>query len=371
MKITDVEAYNLTIPYEEPFYPAWQPGLVLQARNFTFVIVRTSEGISGYAGADGHVAALIQRSVKPYLVGESIWATERHARVYRNARDSWCVDMAVWDIIGKVAGQPLHRLWGTFHEKLPAYASMSALGTPSERADLAQRFRDQGFVATKMRIHHEKIADDIALVEAVRKAVPGMTLMVDCNQPMQLPSPLPHPRWDYIRALKTARELEQLDVFWMEEPLPYGDWENLARLTRETDIYIAGGELNTQFHEFKTILEMGCYDIIQPDCTMSEGISQMRKIAGAAQIFNRHFVPHHGVSGLGFAATANLCFSTPGMMWLELMYEPSTRSIETYQQLGGILESKIWIDSDGYVAAPTEPGIGVVVNEKMIQKYVV
>ena len=99
---------------------------------------------------------------------------------------------------------------------------------------------------------------------------------------------------------------------------------------------------NRGLHEFRWLIEKGVYDIIQPDCTMSEGISQIRKVAAAAEMWNRQFIPHHGLSGLGLAATLHLLQTTPGSTWAEVMYEPSTRSVDTYQCLGGILQ-------DGYL----------------------
>jgi L-alanine-DL-glutamate epimerase-like enolase superfamily enzyme len=371
MKITEIKATNLEIPYAVEYRPAWQPGLVRRSRDFTLVRISTDEGLVGYAGTDGHHAGAIAARVAPYLIGEDAFATERHARVLRHAGGLWFLDLAFWDIIGKAAGLPVYRLWGSFREKVPAYASTAELGTPEDRADLARRYRDEGFRAVKLRLRCETLAEDLALVDSVRHAVPEMTIMVDANQATTLPSPEPGPVWDYQRALQTARELEQRGVFWLEEPLSRYDFENLIRLRENTVIHIAGGESNRQLHEFRWLIERGVYDIIQPDCAMSEGISQLRKIAGTAEMFKRHFIPHHGLSGLGLAGTLHLVCSLPGMMWLEMMYEPPTRTLETYQRLGGILESTVWIDAEGYVHPPQAPGLGVEVNEGMIDRYAV
>jgi len=81
------------------------------------------------------------------------------------------------------------------------------------------------------------------------------------------------------------------------------------------------------------------------------------------------FVPHHGMSGLGLAAGLHLACTFPGATWLEIMYEPTTRSIEAYQQLGGIIESRVWIDEDGFAVPSEKPGLGVVVDERKIEKY--
>lgn len=371
MKITAIEATNLVIPYEPGYRPAWQPGIVRHDRDFTLVKVTVDEGLVGYGGSDGHHAATIHKSVTPYLVGQPVWATERHQEVLRNAGGMFLVDQALWDIQGKAAGLPLYRLWGAYRDSVPAYASAAELGTVEDRVRLALRYRAEGFTALKLRLHRARLEEDLELVDAVRAAVPAMVLMVDANQATNLPRLGPAPVWDYARALRTARALEQRGVLWLEEPLPRYDFEDLIRLREHTEIYIAGGESNRNLHEFRWLIERGVYDIIQADCGLSEGISQLRKIAALAEIFHRHFVPHHGLSGLGLAAALHLVCTVPGMAWLELMYEPPTRSLETYQRLGGILTSTIFVDPDGLVRPPDRPGLGVDVNEEVIARYAV
>lgn len=311
----------------------------------------------------------VARNVTPYLLGADPFATERHARILRHAGGLWFIDLAFWDIIGKVAGLPLHQLWGAFRDKVQAYASTAEVGTPENRADLAARYHSEGFRAMKIRFHAERMEDDPALLDRIRAAVPDMTIMVDANQATNLPSPEPGPIWDYQRALRTARALEERHVYWLEEPLSRYDFDNLVRLREGTEIYIAGGESNRQLHEFRWLIEWGVYDIVQPDCALSEGVSQLRKVAAMAELCKRHFVPHHGLSGLGLAGVVHLVCSQPGLAWLEMMYEPPTRTIEVYQQLGGILESRIWIDADGYVRPLQALGLGVTANEQRIAQY--
>jgi len=369
MKIAEVTATNLTIPYAAPYRPAWQPGVVRTSRDFTIVKIRTEDGIAGWGGADGHQAGNVRNNVAPYLVGKPAWMSEEFARVFRNAGGAWFVDQALWDVIGKAAGMPLYRLWGAVRDKLQAYASTASLGTPADRSELARRYRSEGFRAMKLRFHCDSMAEDLALLDAAMNAAPDATYMIDANQATFLPSAKPSPLWDYRRALATARELESRGVLWLEEPLGKFDFDNLVRLREATEIHIAGGESNRELHEFRWLIERGVYDIIQPDCCLSEGISQLRKIAALAEAHKRHFIPHHGLSGLGLAATLHLACTTPGLAWMEMMYEPPTRTIETYQQLGGIIESRIWIDREGCVSPSKEPGLGVVINEEMIKRY--
>ena len=242
MKIKEVRAYDIEIPYERKFRPAWQPGLVRLSRDFTVVCIDTEEGITGYGGTDGHHSRIVERWVRPFLVGKQVYAVESHASVFRNAGGMWFIDLAVWDIIGKAAGLPLHKLWGSWRDKVPAYASTAELGTPADRAELALKYRAQGFKAIKLRFHHEKLEDDLAVVDAVMEAAPDTTIMVDANQATSLPSPERSPSWDYKRARQTARELEQRGVLWLEEPLGRYSFDELRRLRQETEIDIAGGE---------------------------------------------------------------------------------------------------------------------------------
>jgi L-alanine-DL-glutamate epimerase-like enolase superfamily enzyme len=373
MKIVDVIATNLKIPYPGEVRPAWQPGLVITSHDFTLVRILTDEGKMGIGGTSGHVADVISTQVKPYLVGKDVFSTERLARIYRNAGSGiWCIDMALWDIIGKAANLPLYKLWGNYRSKVPAYASAVELGGPEDRAALAIHYQERGFRAMKLRLHNEEMGDDLDILDACMKMTKGkMKFMIDANQATNLPSPKPGVVWEFKRALHMARELEARGVMWLEEPLARYDFDNLIRLREATEIPIAGGEKNQGLHEFRWIIERGVYDIIQPDCAMSEGVSQIRKIAAMAEMYKTNVVPHHSMSGIGLAAALHLACTFAGPTWLELMYEPKTRTIDAYQCLGGIVESKIWIDTEGYVTAPDEPGLGVHLNKKEIEKYAV
>ena len=117
------------------------------------------------------------------------------------------------------------------------------------------------------------------------------------------------------------------------------------------------------------MIEKKVYDIIQPDAPMSEGVSQLRKVAAMCEMFNLEFIPHHGMSGLGLSAQLHLACTVTNDTWVEVLYEPTTRTIEAYQQLGGIITSKVWIDKDGFVAAPETPGLGVEIDEDRIAEY--
>jgi len=315
--------------------------------------------------------AIIEHMLKPRLLGRDPFATEQLIMIIRGAPGRpWLVENALWDIIGKVAGMPIYKMWGGFQSRLKAYAAWGELRTPEKAAEDAQHLVEKGFKGVKVRLHHEKMADDIALVEAVRKAVGDrLTIMVDANQavaPYRAGGPGTDVLWSYERALKTARALEFLDVFWLEEPLPIDDFRDLTRLAKETDILIAGGETNRGMHEFKLFLDRECYDILQPNCTMSEGMFQVRKIAAMAEVNHKLCIPHAWGPGPSFFANLQVAGSANNAPWIEFPYDPPAI---TPENLHMIIMDPPRIDSEGYVAIPDKPGLGIEINWNVIKRY--
>ncbi len=376
MKVTDVRATLLDVPYPVDFTAAWTPHITLSSRPVSLVRIETDDGLVGYGASGRDEAQEVNEIVAPRLIGEDPLAIERFADLITQGGGRWLVDMALWDIVGKSAGKPLHQLWGTYQTRIMAYASTVAASTPEQRADDALRYLEQGFKAIKLRTHYPTMAEDVRLVELVRDAVgERMEIMVDANQagaPSSAAGTLGDPvRWDYDRALRSAREFEQLGVFWLEEPLPRYQFENLARLCNSVDMNIAGGEGNSGIHEFYWMLRDGVYDIVQPDCTMSESLTSLRKIAAMAEMMDKLFIPHHGNTGIGLAAHMQLCATLRNCPYVELILDPPYRTIESYQQLFGIVATPMKIDYDGYLAVPDGPGLGVEIDEDLIEIYAV
>jgi L-alanine-DL-glutamate epimerase-like enolase superfamily enzyme len=368
MKVTGVSTYDLVIPNEVVCRPPWAPGREERARDFTLVIVRTDQGIDGIAGGNGHWSSRIDKAVVPYILGRDPREVESLSRHLRDLPGVWFLEIALWDIIGKVAKQPLYRLWGGRQRRLPAYASTAELGTPEERAEQAVRYASAGFKSMKMRVHAATLREDLAYVDAVLAAT-SLELMVDANQAtLFLSSPDRGPQWDYARALRTAQELEDRGVVWLEEPLSRWAYEDLARLTANTRIYIAGGEKNP-IQDLRQILAHRSYDIIQPDVTMGVSLSDAWRVKALCEEHGLHFMPHHGVSGIGLAATLHMLSAYEGWTYVEYMYDPPYRTIETYQCLGGIITTPILLEEDGCVVAPDRPGIGLEIDEGMIRQY--
>jgi D-galactarolactone cycloisomerase len=130
---------------------------------------------------------------------------------------------------------------------------------------------DQGFRAVKLRFHHDDPRDDLRVVELVRAELGDrIDVIVDANQAGVEPGHEGHVTWGFRRALEVARELERLGALWLEEPLPRHDYDGLGRLRGKlTRLKLAGGEDNHGLHEFRLLLDRGCYDILQPDALLS------------------------------------------------------------------------------------------------------
>ncbi len=370
LKITNVRVVNLkTIRIAGALEPAWNPGGTMEVRvgGGSVTEVHTDQGLTGIG--PGMDAALVP-AAKRQLVGADPFDIERHAgRLRYYARGSpyrgfACVDIALWDLIGKACGQPLYKLFGGAKDTVVAYASMIRLSTPEERARLAAELMSEGWKAIKLRLHHETLKEDIRTVEQVRKAVGDrMVVMTDANQAQSPGNWQPGVLWDLRRAVETARELQRLNCYWLEEPLPRYAFDQLAELNRLVEIPIAGGENNPGLHEFREMLERGVYDILQPECLVAEGITGLRKIGALAEMFGKRVVPHNGGRYIGVLAHLHLIASWPHSPYIELLHDPP---IGDYRHAFAIFKDPPLVDANGEVALPQGPGLGVEINPELI-----
>ncbi|MDP6038757.1 MAG: mandelate racemase/muconate lactonizing enzyme family protein [Candidatus Latescibacteria bacterium] len=371
MKITDIVLLQLKVVEDlGTLEPAWSPGseMRFQRGGGSVVEVHSDQGLVGIGPG---VAPELLPTLKRYLVGEDPFDTERHLKVLRYYgrgmpyRGCAGVDIALWDLIGKACGQPLYKLWGGGKDRVPGYASMVQLSTPEERADLAARLHSEGWQAIKLRIHYETMAEDIATVAAVREAVgDGMTILVDANQAQSSGDWQPGILWDYRRALDTARELQALGCYWLEEPLPRYAFSDLARLNAEVDMAIAGGENNRGVHEFMQMLQDGVYDILQPEGMVNGGLTDLRKVGSLAEGFGKQVCPHHGGRQLGTVAHLHLVASWAHSPYLELLHDPP---VGDYQNGFSALADPLVVEANGCVAVPQEPGLGIDIDRDLVE----
>ena len=370
IKVTDVKIVNLrTVKHVGKIEPAWSPGsdMSFDIGGGSFTEVHTDAGVTGI-GPGMH--PMFVDAVKEYLVGRSAFAVEDHAVALNyyvpnlHYQGTAGVDMALWDIIGKAANLPLYKLWGGYKEKIIPYASMVALSTPKERAEQALSLKEQGWQAMKIRIHNESIADDIKIVEAVRDAVgQDFTIMVDANQAQSSGTWQPGVMWNFKRAYETAVELQDLDVYWLEEPLNRYDFEGLSELNAKVEMRIAGGENNPGLHEFVQMCEMDTYKLLQPESMVMNGMTNLRKIGNLAELHGKEIVPHHGGGSIGVIAHQHLVASWRHAPFMELLHDPP---IGHYKNKFSIMANAPEVDSGGFMPLPTGPGIGIEIDPDLI-----
>src|SRR5690554_3818310 len=376
MRIDRITARVIRYPLPRPLRPSWAPGREFSHTTCTLLEVTTDTGVTGYGAApDTGLIGLstIRDMVAPYVIGKDPFQTELISPILRAAaRDGsypWGFETALWDIIGKVAGQPAYRLWGAHKQRLRAYASLAELTDVKEQVERLHMLIDMGFTAAKLRLRRPTIAEDIAFVEQVVDAVgDSLDLMVDANQAHTMPSPGPHNYWTYHDALTVARAMQDLGVLWLEEPLHRYDYDNLTRLTEAVDIPIAGGELNLGLHEYRQLVERNCYDIIQADCAFSEGVFQLRKIAALAELNYKPFIPHTWSNGVGLAANLQLAAATPNCDWFEFPIDPPAWTTAARDFM---LEETFEVDPDGFITVSEKPGIGITFDPGAVEPYVV
>lgn len=372
IKITDVRLVRLkTVREAGVLQPAWNPGgqMRITVGGGSITEIRTDQGLTGIGPG---MAEDLLPAVKAQLAGKDPFDIEEHSarlRYYARGaayRGSACADIALWDLIGKACGQPLYKLFGGGKDRVAAYASLIVLSTPEERARMARRLLEEGWKAIKVRLHHDSMRDDIRTVEAVRKAVgERMAIMTDANQAQSSGNWQPGVLWDLRRAVETARELERLGCFWLEEPLARYAFDQLAELNRRVEIPIAGGENNAGLHEFRQMIELGVYDILQPESLVTEGITGLRKIGAMAELFGKRIVPHHGGRSVGAVAHLHLVAAWAHAPYVELLHDPP---IGDYRHAFAIFKNPPLVDTDGMVAVPQGPGLGVEIDPGLIER---
>jgi len=375
VKIERIVCRVVDFPLEREFHPAWargrnQPNLVM-----VLIEVETDEGVTGIGAAHAGVEAAItiERFVAPYFIGQDPTYVERLVPVLRDTEilgaPVYCMEMPLWDIVGKLAGLPVARLWGGYCDRVPAYCATAEIRSPEERVEDVKRILAEGYRAVKLRFHRPDPRDDLKVVEAVRAAVgERIEIMVDANQAGVEPGHGGHQAWGFPLTLTVARELESMNVRWLEEPLPRHDYDGLRRLRDKlSTLAVAGGEDNHGLHEFKLLIDRGCYDILQPDALLSEGVGQMRKVAALAEVAGLEVAPHTWGNGIGLMANLHLSAAIPNCPFLEFPHDPP--SGWTAAARDQMMSEPLVIDAEGCVRVPQRPGFGIVLDEERIAHH--
>ena len=385
MKIKEIKSHILQYDLKEELGYSQQ---YYQKRTAHLVEIRTDEGLVGWGKCfgPGNVAiankCIVEKVIQPMILEfdpmnrEVIWQ-----KVYNLLRDHGQkgmpiqalsgIDIALWDIAGKVTNMSISRLiGGRFRERIPVYG----YGMMLRREDVdsladrfyeeAQSIKSMGFVATKMKVGlgPEK---DIRLAEAVRKGIgDGFPFMVDANH-----------CYTSSDALYVGRALEEMNAFWFEEPVPPEDLEGYLELKSVLDIKIAGGEAEFTRWGWRNILQKRCVDLAQPEVCALGGISEYLKVLAMA---HAHFVPvvnHVWGSAIAVATNLQLLAAMPplpgGIHPIEPLLEFDTTDNKFRDELIiDPLKIQQQVSANGgFVSIPDNPGIGVEPDPEFIKKF--
>jgi D-galactarolactone cycloisomerase len=374
--IKKVTCHVVSAPVERPFTSS--RGWLYKTRGSCIVEIETADGITGWGECYGPSAvakAYIETQFVPRIIGrdafdvEVIWED-----LYNRIKDYGArgmvtsamsgIDIALWDIIGKACGQPIHKLIGGAHRtEVTAYATglyfidMDRL--IEEAVEEARDYVEQGFVAVKMKIGLGDPKLDIRRVAAVREAIgEKVRLMVDANHCFTVP-----------QAIRLGRELEKLDVEWFEEPISPEDIDGYVEVTRALDMAVAGGENEFTRWGFRDLVVRKAMDIVQPDVCAAGGISECRKIATLASAHGVECVPHAWGSAIGLAATLHFLASLPDQ---PPSFRPMPPLLE-FEQCENPFRDHLSLEpiklERGKVQIPTGPGLGIEIDRSVLDRY--
>lgn len=370
MKIVEIRAAGLRFGTPEG---GWANEIRPDDCVHTLVAVFTDEGLTGWGSVftNDQLVRGALGILEPLYLGENPLEPERvseklHANTFWMGRGGSIthtisgIDIAMWDILGKVTGQPLSRLLGgRYRERVQPYASL-LMDEPSALADRLHAIRSQGFRAFKIGWgpfgRQQSVQKDEAIIKAARDVIgPDAFLMVDAGA-----SDAFWPQ-DYKWGLRTADMLANYGVYWFEEPLVPDNLHDYVLLRERSPVKIAGGEVLTRRQSFTPWLQARAFDIVQPDTTKVGGISEQRRIAWTAEDNGVRFIPHGWNTALGLAA--------------DLQLASASRSTDMVEYLTGSpfidgLAADPWeLDNEGMLAIPNKPGLGIALNMDAVEKH--
>ena len=366
MKIATIETRRYRYPLDPPFAAAWDP-VPRTHQDATVVVVRSDEGVEGYASGDAVPdRELLERLLTGVEVSDT---TAVHGIVetvdFHHGRN-WIVEIAVWDLLGRARDEPLWRLLGGTKDRMLAYASSGELVPAEERVRRCLALRDAGVRAVKLRLHSSDWRLDLPVIAAVREAAgDALELMVDANQGWRMPGDLA-PRWTLATALAFARELEALGVFWLEEPLATDDLESYAELARASGVRIAAGEMVRTAAEARDLRNRGDVAVLQPDVALSGGIEGARALASFAEESGCWWSPHTWSNGYGLLVNLHAALALSTCPYLEVPLDPPAWSAARRDWL---LPRTLALAGDGTIVAPEGPGLGVVPDFDALERY--
>lgn len=368
MKISAVEAIPLEAPIATPVVRARQV-FPIKARRCLLVKITTDEGLVGYGEGLTPVsphppAAIVENILKPFLLGadpldtEKIWeilysinSSRGYTRGYQMIAIS-AVDIALWDLKGKILGQPVYNLLGgAIQDEIPTYLTGLMIEEDIDYiVTLARQFHARGFRAMKLKVGANENRD-VATVKALRESLgPDTKLMIDANG-----------GYDVKTAVRVARKVEPYDIYWFEEPVTPEDVAGMAEVRRQIPMYLAAGECEYTQYAFRDLLLRQALDICQPDVSRAGGITEVRRIATLARVFNAYYAPHAWGGAVCIAATLHLAKAMPAFLICELDQTPNPLRDE--------LQTAPLDLRDGCLHVSAKSGLGVEVNEEALSRF--
>jgi L-alanine-DL-glutamate epimerase-like enolase superfamily enzyme len=368
MKITAVEAIHLRLPDVNERCDGSQETLVVK--------VHTDAGITGVGEVDSssHVAkAIIEaplshkiaRGLALCVVGQDPFEIEH--LIYRMYEGSIFygrhgaaiqamsgIEIALWDIAGKATKQPVYKLLGGgFKKQFRAYASILFGDTPRETEETGRRLVDQGYKAVKFGWGPmgQSEESDLAHVRAARRGLGDhVELMIDAGL-----------CWDTATAIRRAKQFEEFRPTWLEEPLHPDNIAGYGRLTAQSPVRIAAGEEICDVAEFQRMMDIGGIDVVQVDVTRVGGLARSKRIGQDSADRHRLCVNHSYKTGINIAASLHFLAALPNTHYFEYCVEQGP--------LRQTLTKQRFPVTDGVITVPEEPGLGIELDEKVVEKY--
>jgi L-alanine-DL-glutamate epimerase-like enolase superfamily enzyme len=387
-RIASITTSSVNFPLNVPMADAvhYIPGRAALLVEVTCDDGRVGTGESAiYGGSASAIEALIHDVLAPRVLGADptrpellwqrmLWPSHQLGTGGALPMALSGIDIAVWDLLGQLAGLPLSRLLGGHQDQVRAYASGGFYFDGKDAAALAEEFKAcaaRGYRHGKLKVGRTpdtpmnplahmvepdfatvSLAEDLARVRAVREAVgDDFHLMVDANN-----------AWDLSTALAAGREYDRLGVHWFEEPVATDDRTGSARLAAALDTAVAGYETETQLSGFRDLIGAGAVDIVQPDVIWAGGITGCRRIAALAYAAGLRCVPHVYSTAVSIAANLHFMASLPNCYLLEFDQNPNALRTE-------LLTEPIEPDADAVVTVPDRPGLGIRLDRTTLGRY--
>lgn len=365
MKITDVTLTMFDWGGGHAQYGTTNP--LVNKSQIGLVTISTDEGVTGqsFLGASYRSAEIEAWSMinilKPIVMGRdpfdrgAIYEDMLKRVVATSFRAIGSIDVALWDLAGKVAGLPVHKLIGTHQHSVPVYASSPTLKTDGEYVDFGLQVKDAGYVGYKTHPPAHYTADqNIALHRKLRDAVgPEYRLMVDAAGHL-----------DYGHALKLGSALKEMDYYWFEDPLPHTDIWTYVKLCEKLEIPVMATEYQPGgFHFYAPWITMHATDYLRGDVAVKGGITPCLMTALLAHGFHMNYEVHHGGNSVNNIANLHLIQALPNSEMFEVLLPGKAHKFGVLNDLD--------IDSKGHVTAPDGPGLGIEYDMDTIKRLTV